>query len=156
MLASASNAIILGFHVKADPRSLELAEVEKVDIHFYNIIYEAISEVKKALEGLLEPEYKKIILGRAKVRQVFRVSKKWTIAGSYVTEGKIVRNCKVSLLREEKSIYEGNINTLRRFKDDAREVESGYECGLSLADFDDIREGDIVEAYILEEQERKL
>ncbi len=156
MLASASNAVILGFHVKADPRSSELAEVEKVDIHFYNIIYEAISEVKKALEGLLEPEYKKIILGRAEVRQVFRVSKKWTIAGSYVTEGKIVRNCKVTLLREEKPIYEGNINTLRRFKDDAKEVESGYECGLSLADFDDIREGDIVEAYILEEQERKL
>lgn len=156
MLASASNAIILGFHVKTDPGGLELAEVEKVDIHFYNIIYEAISEVKKALEGLLEPEYKKVILGRAEVRQVFHISKKGTVAGSYVVEGKIGRNCKVTLLREEKSIYEGNIDTLRRFKDDVREVESGYECGISLTGFDDIQEGDIIEAYTLEEQERKL
>ena len=156
MLASASNAIILGFHVKADSKTLDLAETEKVDVHFYNIIYEAISEVKKSLEGLLEPEYKKIVLGRAEVRQVFHISKKGTVAGSYVTEGKIVRNCKAVLLREEKPVYEGKVATLRRFKDDSREVEAGYECGISLTDFDDIREGDIIEAYILEEQERKL
>ncbi len=157
MLASASNAIILGFHVKADPASLELAEVEKVDIHFYNIIYEAISEVKKALEGLLEPEYKKVIIGKVEIRQVFHISKKkGTVAGSYVVEGKIVRNCKVTLSRGGKQIYEGNIDTLRRFKDDVREVEAGYECGLSLTDFTDIQEGDILEAYTLEEQERKL
>ncbi len=156
MLASASNAIILGFHVKTALGASELAEVEKVDIHFYNIIYEAISEIKKALEGLLEPEYKKVILGRAEVRQVFRISKKRAVAGSRVVEGKIARNCKVTLLREEKSIYEGNIGTLRRFKDDVREVEAGYECGLGLTGFDDIQEGDIIEAYILEEQERKL
>ena len=156
MLASASNAIILGFHVKTASGALELAEVEKVDIHLYDIIYEAISEVKKALEGLLEPEYKKVILGRAEVRQVFHISKKGAVAGSYVTEGKIVRNCKVTLLREGKSIYEGSIDNLRRFKDDVREVEVGYECGIGLAGFDDIQEGDIIEAYILEEQERKL
>ena len=156
MLASASNAIILGFHVKTPPEALELAETEKVDIHFYNIIYEAISEVKKALEGLLEPEYKKVILGSAEVRQVFHISKKGTVAGSHVIKGKIGRNCKITLLREEKSIYEGNIETLRRFKDDVKEVESGYECGISLTDFDDIQEGDIIEAYILEELERKL
>lgn len=156
MLASASNAIILGFHVKVNPGALKLAETEKVDIRFYNVIYEAISEVKKALEGLLEPEYKKIILGRAEMRQVFHISKKGAVAGSYVTEGKIVRGCKVTLLREGKSIYEGNTDTLRRFKDDVREVEAGYECGISLTGFNDIREGDIIEAYILEEQEKKL
>lgn len=156
MLASASNAIILGFHVEIASGALELAEVEKVDIHLYDIIYEAISEVKKALEGLLEPEYKKVILGRAEVRQVFHISKKGAVAGSYVTEGKIVRNGKITLLREEKPIYEGSIDNLRRFKDDVREVESGYECGIGLAGFDGIQEGDIVEAYTLEEQERKL
>lgn len=156
MLASASNAIILGFHVKTALGASELAEVEKVDIHFYDIIYEAISEIKKALEGLLEPEYKKVILGRAEVRQVFHISKKGAVAGSRVIEGKITRNCKVALLREEKSIYEGNIGTLRRFKEDVREIEAGYECGLGLTGFEDIQEGDIVEAYILEEQEKKL
>jgi len=156
MLASASNAIILGFHIKSGPGALELAEVEKVDIHFYNIIYEAISEVKKALEGLLEPEYKKVVTGKVEVRQVFHISKKDAVAGSYVTEGKIARNSKVTLLREGKSVYDGSIDTLRRFKDDVREVDAGYECGLTLTDFNDIREGDVLEAYYLEELERKL
>ncbi|NOX98109.1 MAG: translation initiation factor IF-2 [Nitrospirae bacterium] len=156
MLASASNAIILGFHIKSGPGALELAEVEKVDIHFYNIIYEAISEVKKALEGLLEPEYKRVVTGKVEVRQVFHISKKDAVAGSYVTEGKIARNSKITLFREGKSVYEGSIDTLRRFKDDVREVDAGYECGLTLTDFNDIREGDIIEAYYLEELERKL
>ncbi|MCD5391084.1 translation initiation factor IF-2 [candidate division NPL-UPA2 bacterium] len=156
MLASASNAIVIGFHSRAEPAVAELAEKEKVDIHFYDVIYEATSQVKKALEGLLEPEYKRVILGRAEVRQVFRISKRGAVAGSYVTEGRMVRNAKVTVLRDGESVYEGSINSLRRFKEDIKEVEANYECGISLADFDDIQAGDIIEAYTLEEQKREL
>ncbi len=156
MLASASNAIVIGFHSGAEPAVAALAEKEKVDIHLYDVIYEATSQVKKALEGLLEPEYKRVILGRAEVRQIFQVSKKGPVAGSYVTEGKMVRNAKVTVLRDGESVYEGSINSLRRFKEDVKEVEANYECGISLADCDDIQAGDIIEAYTLEEEKRKL
>ncbi len=156
MLAAASNAIIIGFNVRPEPGAEELAEKEGVDIHTYRIIYEAVEETKKAMEGLLEPEFKEIPLGRAEVRRTFRIPKVGMVAGCSVAKGKISRQSKVRLLRDNVIIYEGKISSLKRFKDDVREVESGFECGVALEGFNDIKENDILEAFTLEKIARKL
>ena len=143
VLASASNAICIGFHVLPEPGAQDLARREGVDIRTYRVIYEAVDDVKAAMLGLLKPRYEEVITGRAEVRQVFRVAKK-NIAGSYVLEGKIIRNVPCRLLRDEKPIYESRVASLRRFKEDAREVAKGFECGIGLENFDDIQAGDII------------
>lgn len=156
ILAEASGAIIFGFHVLCDERSKEEAEKTGVDIRTYNVIYELVNDLKTALEGLLEPKLKKIFLGRLIVRQVFKLSKGGTIAGCYVEKGKIVRTSKISLLRNGATVYEGAVQSLKRFKDDMREVTEGMECGVSLASFTEIMAGDVIEAYEIEKIARKL
>jgi len=151
IFASTSNAIIIGFNVRPDTNARALAEKEKVDIKTYRIIYEAIEDVESAMKGMLDPEYKEVILGRAEVRATFKVSSVGTIAGCYVTEGKINRNAGVRVIRNGIVIYEGKLASLKRFKDDVREVQSGYECGLSIEKFNDIKEGDIVEAFEMQQ-----
>jgi translation initiation factor IF-2 len=156
LLASASDAIIIGFNVRPEAKAIDLAKLEKVDIHLYRIIYEAISQIRDAMVGMLEPEYKEVSLGKAEIRQIFKTPKLGTVAGCYITSGKILRNAKVRLIRDSVVIYEGNIGSLRRFKDDAREVQEGFECGILLENYNDIREKDIIEAYTLEEVPREL
>ncbi len=151
LLASASNAIIIGFNVRPAPQAKALAEQEHVDIRFYDVIYNALDEVKAAMVGMLEPEYKEKIIGQAEVRATFRITKIGTIAGCYVTSGVIQRNANARLLRDNVVVYTGKIASLRRFKEDVREVQAGYECGIGLEKFNDIKEGDIIEAYTLEE-----
>jgi translation initiation factor IF-2 len=151
MLAAASNAIIVGFNVKPDPKARTLAENEGIELRSYRVIYEMIDEVKRAMEGLLEPIRKEVSLGMAEVRDVFMVSKVGTIAGSFVTTGKIQRNAKARLLRDQVVVFDGDIASLKRFKDDAREVADGYECGIGLLNFNDVKVGDVVEAYVIEE-----
>jgi translation initiation factor IF-2 len=156
MLASASNAIIIGFNVRPDSRVTGIAEQEGVEIKLYEVIYDVIADVKAAMEGLLEPIYKETVIGRAEVKELFKVPKLGTIAGSYVTGGKIARNANLKLVRDGVQIYNGKILSLRRFKDDAKEVMEGFECGIGIEGFNDIRVGDVVEAYINEQIERKL
>lgn len=156
MLASASNAIIIGFNVRPDVNARRVAEREKVDIRLYRVIYDAIDDVKKALSGLLEPEYREVFLGRAEVRKIFKISKVGTVAGCYVTEGKITRDASVRLIRDGTVVYEGKLASLKRFKDDVREVAQGYECGLSLEKHNEIQEGDVIEAYTMEAVKREL
>lgn len=157
MLAAASNAIIIGFNVRPEIKAAQAAEREGVDIRLYNVIYEAIEDVKDALEGLLEPTLNEKILGRAEVRQLFPVSRIGTIAGLYVIDGYISRACDgIRVLRDSIVVYEGKIGTLRRFKDDIKEVQAGYECGILLENFNDIKVGDILENYIIEKIARKL
>ena len=156
MLASASNAIIIGFNVRPDSRVTDIAEQEGVEIKLYEVIYDVIADVKAAMEGLLEPIYKETVIGRAEVKELFKVPKLGTIAGSYVTGGKIARNANLKLVREGVQIYDGKLLSLRRFKDDAKEVMEGFECGIGIEGFNDIRVGDIIEAYINEQIERKL
>ncbi|NLC12053.1 MAG: translation initiation factor IF-2 [Firmicutes bacterium] len=151
MLAVASHAIIIGFNVRPDSKARKLAEKEGVDIRLYRVIYEIIEDVKAAIKGLLVPEIKEVILGQAEVRQLFKVSKVGTVAGSYVKEGRITRNANVRVIRDNVVLHEGKINTLRRFKDDVREVSSGFECGILLENFNDLKEGDIIEAFSFEE-----
>ena len=154
MLASASNAIIIGFNVRHDAHVGEIAEREKVDVRLYRVIYQAIEDVEKAMKGLLAPKFQENILGHAQVRQPFRVSGVGTIAGSYVTDGKIQRNAQVRLLRDNVVVYEGKISSLRRFKDDAREVATGFECGIGLENYNDVKENDVIECFEMEEIER--
>ena len=156
MLASASNAIVIGFNVRPDSNARKLAETEKIDVRVYRIIYELLDDIKAAMAGLLEPEHKEVILGRAEVRKTFKASKIGTIAGLYVLEGKIVRSAKVRVIRDGVVVFEGNIDSLKRFKDDVREVAQGYECGLTIEKFNDIHEGDIIEAFTIEEVQRTL
>jgi translation initiation factor IF-2 len=157
MLAAASNAIIIGFNVRPEAKASQTAEKEGVDIRLYNVIYEAIEDVKKALEGLLEPTFKEKVLGRAEVRQLFPVSRLGTIAGSYVTDGYISRACDgVRVLRDNIVVYEGKLSTLKRFKDDVKEVQIGYECGIMIENFNDIKIGDVFENYIIEKFATKL
>lgn len=151
MLASASNALIIGFNVRPTLSAMELAKVEKVDIKTYRIIYEAIDDIKAAIKGMLEPKYVEEVIGRAEVRATFKVPNVGTVAGIYVQQGKITRNSKIRLLRNDTVIYEGEIASLKRFKDDVREIASGYEGGLGLQNFHDIKEGDVLEAYIMKE-----
>ncbi|MFH1337196.1 MAG: translation initiation factor IF-2, partial [Candidatus Zixiibacteriota bacterium] len=156
MLASASNAIIIGFNVAPDQKSQNLASVEHVDIRTYNIIYDVIDDIKKAMEGLLAPIRKEMILGRAEVIQLFHVSKVGTIAGSKIVEGKMVRGASARLLRNDEVIHEGKISTLKRLKDDVKEALTGYECGIKLDGFNDIQLNDTVEAYTYEEVASRL
>jgi len=151
MLASASHAIIIGFNVRANPRVSELAEKEKVDIRYYDIIYNVIQDVRNAMAGLLEPIYKENVIGRASIKEVFHVPKVGAVAGCYVTDGRVERNARARLLRDEVVIYEGKISSLRRFKDDVKEVQTGYECGMGLENFQDIKPGDVFEVYQMEE-----
>src|SRR3990172_754136 len=151
MLAAASNAIIIGFNVRPEQKSADLAQREGVDVRLYNIIYNAIDDIKAAMEGLLEPTLKEKSLGRAEVRQTFHVSKIGTIAGCYVLDGVITRQGDgVRVIRDNVLVYEGKLHSLKRFKDDVREVQAGYECGLGVENFNDIKVGDIVEAFLLQ------
>jgi translation initiation factor IF-2 len=156
LLASASNAIIIGFNVRPDARVTEIAEQEGVEIKLYDIIYNVISDVRAAMEGLLEPEYKEVVQGRAEVRELFKVPKIGTIAGCHVTDGKIPRSANLKLLRDSVVVFDGKILSLKRFKDDAKEVLAGFECGIGIEGFNDIHIGDVIEAYISEKIERKL
>ncbi|NLM21459.1 MAG: translation initiation factor IF-2 [Peptococcaceae bacterium] len=156
MLAAASNAIIIGFNVRHDSNTKATAELEGVSIRLYRVIYDAIDDIKAAMEGLLDPDFKEVAQGKAEVRQVFKVPKIGTVAGSYVTEGKVTRSSKIRIVRDGKVIFEDEIESLKRFKDDVKEVVEGYECGIGLKNFHDIKEGDVFEAYILEEVKREL
>lgn len=157
LLAAASNALIIGFHVRPDSKAASLAEREKVEIRLYNIIYEVLNDMRSAAEGLLAPTIKERVTGHAEVRQLFSVPKIGVIAGCYVSDGTIVRsNSRIRVLRDQVVVYEGKIGSLRRFKDDAREVQQGYECGIGVENFNDIKVGDVLEAFVLEEEAGKL
>ena len=157
MLATASNAIIIGFNVRPETKAAQIAEKEGVDIRLYSVIYEAIEDVKKALEGMLEPTLKEKVLGRAEVRQTFAASKIGTIAGAYVIDGHMSRTCDgIRVLRDNIIVYEGKMGSLKRFKDDVKEVQTGYECGILVENFNDIKVGDILENYIIEKIAAKL
>jgi translation initiation factor IF-2 len=154
ILASASKAIIIGFNVRPEPAAMATAEQEKVDIRLHRIIYNVIEEIEQAMKGILDPIFKENVLGHAEIRNVFKVTGSGTIAGCMVTDGKIQRNAEVRLIRSGIVVYEGKIDSLKRFKDDAKEVAQGYECGISLERYHDIKEGDIIEAFIMETVER--
>ncbi len=156
MLASASQAIIIGFSVRPGLKAKRAADKEKVDIRTYRVIYKAVEDVKKAMEGLLDPEFKEVILGEAEVRDTFSVPDVGTVAGCYVKSGKVNRNANIRLLRDGKIIKEGEISSLKRFKDDVREVSEGYECGIGIEDYDDVKIGDVMEIYDYEEIARTL
>lgn len=156
LLAAASNAIIIGFNVRPNLNARKLAEVQKVDIRLYSVIYDAINEVKSALEGLLSPVLSEEITATVEVREVFKVPKVGTVAGCYVTDGKIARNNKIRIIRDGIVIHHGEILSLKRFKDDVREVDAGYECGISIVNFNDIKVGDIIEAYKIVETKKTL
>ncbi|HXN08223.1 MAG TPA: translation initiation factor IF-2, partial [Candidatus Acidoferrales bacterium] len=151
MLASASSAIIIGFNIRPDATITRKAETEGVDMRLYDVIYNAIDEVKAAMTGMLKPQEREVVLGQAEVRQIFKVSKVGTIAGCYVKSGKIVRDAKVRLLRDNVKVYEGKLASLKRFKDDVREVQEGYECGMAIENFNDLKEGDVIEAFTMEQ-----
>ena len=153
MLASVSNAIIIGFNVRADANAAAAAEAESVDLRFYRVIYNAIEDVEKAMKGLLAPVFKEVVIGHAQVRSTFKVSGVGTVAGCYVTDGNIRRNAEVRLTRDNIVIYEGKIDSLKRFKDDAKEVATGFECGIGLENFNDVKENDVIEAFIQEQVE---
>ncbi|MFS8535555.1 MAG: translation initiation factor IF-2, partial [Limnochordales bacterium] len=153
-LAAAANAIIIGFNVRPDATARKVAEQENVDIRTYRVIYDAIEEMKKALEGMLEPEYREVVLGRAEVRALFRVPNVGTVAGCYVTEGKVVRGASVRVIRDGTVVHEGAVSSLKRFKDDVREVAEGYECGIGLEKFNDLKEGDVLEFFRMEQVAR--
>lgn len=154
ILASASNAIVIGFNVRPDVNAKRTAETENVDIRLHRVIYKAIEEMEAAMKGMLDPEYEEKVIGQLEVRETFKVSKIGTIAGCYVTEGKVTRDSGLRLIRDGVVIFEGKVDTLKRFKDDVREVAAGYECGLTIEKYNDIKVGDIIEAYIMEEIER--
>ena len=154
-LATASNAIIIGFNVRPDVNASALAEKEEVEIKTYRIIYDAIEDVKSAMIGMLEPEYKEVVNGKAEVRMTYKISNVGTIAGCYVTDGKIVRNSEIRVIRDGIVIFESTLASLKRFKDDAKEVAKGYECGLSVEKFNDLKEGDVIESFTMEAIKRK-
>ena len=156
MLAAASNAIIIGFHVRPGNGVDDKANREGVEIKVFRIIYDAIDAVKNALKGMYEPEYEEEILGRAEVRKVYKISGVGAISGSYVLDGKVIRDSSVRIVRDGIEIYEGRVNSLKRFKDDIREVAAGYECGIGVSNFKDLKENDILEFFQLKEIERKL
>ena len=155
MLASAANALIIAFNVRPDNNARRLADAENIDIRIYRVIYDAIGDVKAAMSGMLAPKYKEVIQGKVEIRKVMKFSKA-LVAGSYVLEGKIFNNSKIRILRDNIEIFDGAIDSLRRFKDEVKEVAAGYECGISIVDFRDFREGDIIEAYKMEEIETSI
>ena len=156
LLASASDAIIIGFQVRPSINARNLAEKEGIDIRMYSIIYEAINEIKSAMEGMLEPTEEENIVGNVEVRETYKISKIGTIAGCYVTNGNIIRKNKIRLIRDGIVVFNGKIKQLKRFKEDVNEVKNGYECGLSIEDFNDIKVGDIIESFEIKEIKRKL
>jgi translation initiation factor IF-2 len=155
-LALASKAVLIGFNVRADAQARKLAETNGVDIRYYNIIYEAVDDVKAALSGMLAPERKETVIGTVEVRQVFHISKVGTIAGCYVTDGVVKRGAGVRLIRNNVVVHQGELDSLKRFKDDVKEVKANFECGLSLKNFNDIQEGDILEVFEVVEVARTL
>jgi len=154
MLAAASNAVIIGFNVRPEVNARKVAEKEKVDVRTYRIIYEATDDIKAAMKGMLEPEYREKVIGRLEVRATFKVPGVGVVAGCYVLDGKVTRKSKIRVLRDSVIVHEGSIASLKRFKDDVREVSEGYECGVGIENFNDVKEGDVLEAYIIEEVER--
>ena len=156
MLATASDAIIIGFQVRPSLNARKLAEKEQIDIRLYSVIYNAIEELELAMEGMLSPDIEEKVVANIEVRETFKISKIGTIAGCYVLDGKMTRNTKIRLIRDGIVIYSGELSSLKRFKDDVKEVVSGYECGLSIANFNDIKVGDIIEGYEEVEVKKKL
>ncbi len=154
MFASASNAIVIGFNVRPDATARALAEKEKVDVRTYRVIYNAIEDVEAAMKGMFKPVFKEVEMGRVSVRNTFKISGVGTIAGAYVQDGKVTRNAQVRVVRDGVVVYDGKISSLKRFKDDVKEVASGYECGISFENFNDVHEGDVIEAYTMEQVER--
>ena len=150
MLASAANAIIIAFNVRPDANARRVADAENVDIRTYQVIYDALNDIKAAMSGMLAPKFKEVIQGKVEIRQVMKFSKV-LVAGSYVLEGKVMNNSKIRILRDNVVILDGEIDSLRRFKDDVKEVAAGYECGLTIKDYRDFKEGDILEVYSMEE-----
>ena len=146
-LAATANATIIGFNVRPDRKAREFASAEQVEIRTYEIIYELLTEVESAMLGLLAPEFEEVVTGEAEVREVFSVPRIGKVAGCYVTEGTIIRGSKVRFLREGTIIWKGDVSSLRRFKEDVREVQSGYECGIGLSDFQDLKQGDVIETF---------
>ncbi|MFD2925564.1 translation initiation factor IF-2 [Halobacillus naozhouensis] len=153
-LASASNAIVIGFNVRPDGNARKAAESEDVEIRLHNIIYKVMEEIEAAMKGMLDPEYEEKIIGQVEVREIFKVSKVGTIAGSYVTDGKITKDSGIRVIRDGVVIYEGEIDALKRYKDDAKEVAKGYECGITVKNFNDVKVGDVIEPYVMQEIER--
>jgi translation initiation factor IF-2 len=151
MLASASSALIIGFNVRAESKAINLAEQEKVDIRFYTVIYDAVSDVEDAILGMLKPVYKEVLLGHAEIRETFNMQRVGTIAGSYIVDGRMERNARVRLLRDNVVVHEGRIASLRRFKEDVKEVVAGYECGIRMENYNDVKTGDVIESYALEQ-----
>ena len=150
-MASASNAIIIGFNIRLDNAAKETADRENVDVRLYRVIYDAIEDVEAAMKGMLEPIYEEKVIAHAEVRQTFKASGVGTIAGSYVLDGKIERGCRARITREGEQIFEGDLSSLKRFKDDVKEVAAGYECGVTLEKFRDLKEGDVFEVFTMEE-----
>ena len=156
MLAAASQAIIIGFNVRPDNRARVLAEKEHIDIRTYSVIYTAIDDIRSAMAGMLAPKFKEVYLGRAEVREAFNITKVGTIAGCHVTDGKIKRSAQIRLLRDGTIVHDGKLSSLKRFKDDAKEVANGYECGMGIENYNDIKVGDVIEAYEMEQVEATL
>jgi translation initiation factor IF-2 len=153
-LASASNAIIIGFNVRPEQSAKSVAEEQEVDIRLYRVIYNAIEDIQAAMKGMLDPVYEERIMGKAEIRQLFKASGIGTIGGSYVLDGKLTRNASTRIIRDGIVVYDGTFDSIKRFKDDVREVTAGYECGLVFERYNDIKMGDIVEAYVMEEIKR--
>jgi translation initiation factor IF-2 len=152
MLADSANAIIIGFNVRPDTKAKKIAETSKVDVRSYRIIYELLDDMESALKGMLAPKLKEVLTGKCEVRQTFNITGVGTIAGCYVTDGKIVRGGKLRIYRDDVMICEGNVLQLKRFKDDVKEVQQGYECGMSIENFDGIKIGDFIECYTVQER----
>ena len=150
LLAAASEAIIVGFNVRPDRATADLASKEEVEVRLYTVIYDLINELRQAMVGMLEPTLKENVLGQAEVRQLFKVPKVGTIAGCYVTDGVVKRSAEVRLVRDNVVIYTGKVGSLRRFKDDASEVKQGFECGIGIANYNDLKEGDLIEFFVVE------
>ena len=150
-LANVSNAIIIGFNVRPEAIAKDMADKENVEIKTYSVIYNAIEDVEAAMKGMLDPVFKEVVIGNAEVRQTFKISDVGTIAGCYVTSGKVARNAGVRVLRDNVVIHDGKLISLKRMKDDAKEVAKGFECGIQIENFNDIKEGDIIEAYVMEQ-----
>lgn len=153
-LAKVSNAIIIAFNVRPDSMAKELAEKDEVEIKQYSIIYQAIEDVEAAMKGMLDPEFEEKIIGNVEVRQIFKISNVGTVAGSYVLSGKVERNAGVRVIRENVVIHDGHLATLKRFKDEVKEVGKGFECGIQIEEYNDLKEGDIIEVYVMEEIKR--
>ena len=156
LLASASDAIVVGFNVHPTTEAVKATEIEGIDVRTYTVIYDIISDIRSAMEGLLDPEVREVIIGRAEVREIFNAPRVGVIAGSYVNWGKITANQLLRVLRDNRMIYEGKVNSLRRFKDNVNEVQANYECGIGIDEFNDIKIGDVLECYVHEQVARTL